>query len=126
MEALAGLVAQPMVDLMGKRGRTDKAVSQEITALMEVPLVEVIARGPERVEILVIPKPGKVELALPRSGGHALGGNGGKAGSGGNAGGGSGGIGGISRGGAGGSGKSIKQALAAIALWRLRWTGRRG
>ena len=53
-----------MVDLMGKRERTDKAVSQEITALTEVPFMEAIASGPERVEIQVLPKAGKVELAL--------------------------------------------------------------
>ena len=49
---------------MGKRERTDKAVLQEITDLMEVPFVEVIASGPERAEIQVLPKAGKVELAL--------------------------------------------------------------
>ena len=64
MAALAALVVQPMADLMGKRERTDKAVLQEITDLMEVPFVEVIASGPERVEIQVLPKAGKVELAL--------------------------------------------------------------
>ena len=53
-----------MVDLMGKRERTDKAVSQEMTAFMEVPFQEVKVKGPERVEILVLPKAGREELAL--------------------------------------------------------------
>ena len=53
-----------MVDLMGKRGLTDKAVSQEMTALMEVPLLEVIVKGPERVEILVLPRRAGSKLAL--------------------------------------------------------------
>ena len=62
--AQAGLVAQPMVDLMGKREQTDKEVSQGVTALMEVPLLEVIVKWPERVEILVLPKAGREEVAL--------------------------------------------------------------
>ena len=59
-----GLEAQPTVDLMGKREQTDKAVSQELKALMEVPLLEVMVKGPERVEILVLPKAGREELAF--------------------------------------------------------------
>ena len=35
-----------------------------MTALMEVPLLEVIVKGPERVEILVLPKAGREEVAL--------------------------------------------------------------
>ena len=60
----AGLVVQPMADLMGKRERTDKGVSQEITALMGMPFLEVKVKGPERVEILVLPKAGREEVAL--------------------------------------------------------------
>jgi hypothetical protein len=59
-----GLEAQPMVDLMVKREQPDKEVSQGVKALMEVPLLEVIVKGPERVEILVLPKAGREEVAL--------------------------------------------------------------
>ena len=64
MAAQAGLVVQLMADLMGKRERTDKGVLHEMTALMGMPFLEVKVKGPERVEILVLPRAGRGEVAL--------------------------------------------------------------